>query len=163
MKISAYARGLLNLVGAQNFGANVAQVNDAFAPIIDCTELLEAEKLQTVQGNAAIVGGTSTYVPTLDVPAGEIWRLRWWTLVCVTAVAETVTNAGLAWRVGGAGGNVLNLTNPMSLIASQTSFQCAQGHPSLIIPPGSQFGCFASAIAGAPTFVVTLYVAKLRA
>jgi len=84
-QVSTLARGLLPLLGLQNFGENPRFLSDVIAPSLDLFDMLAVTARTTIVAAnvaAAAVGGI--VFPELLVPAGELWWVEWYNVRTAT-------------------------------------------------------------------------------
>lgn len=162
MRLSAYSRGFLSLVGAQNEGIGLRESSNFLQPTLDVTRFLGFDKLESIQGTNPLPNGTTDFPASLTVPLGEVWRLRTGSILATAGAGASSVNVGALARVGGSGGNSIFLTPPMQLAASSSTFLPIL-QDDLLLNAGSGIGAFASATVLAPTYVLTLWVERLKA
>jgi len=80
--ISRRPSGLLDLLLTQQQGKNPALLEDDVQPIIDLGPFYEAERLETINASNAVTA-TGVQASTIDVPAGEYWKL-----LCLSIYAD---------------------------------------------------------------------------
>jgi len=98
MDVSAFARGFLDLIGANNRGNGLRLAADFIQPTLDVTELLLTQRREIVGiVDQAIATGTNDYGTTFVVPSGEMWRIRFLsqTLTAAPAADMVVTRNSL--------------------------------------------------------------------
>jgi len=161
MYLSKFSRGLLAPVGAQNQGTGLRQMQDFLVPVVDTRDFFGLETLVSVQGSNNLAAGTTDFPgTTLVVPQNEVWRVRDGSLVVTAGAGASVTNAGIVVQTGGTGGQSFFASNMVSAAASTIAFAPFLAR-DLLIPPGSRFGAFNSALTGVPTYSLTFLVERL--
>lgn len=156
MRLSAFPRALLDLVGSQNFGVNVKELSETISPVIDITPNYLSARLSTFAG-IGTGAPASGFNLVHTVPAGKVWAL-------FTAAASFSPEAGVAGDVGLAMIGIQNpnyrawLTNWVTVAASTTK-AAAQTFPQpLYVPPGFRLGAYLQNITGVPTVASSVEV-----
>lgn len=160
MNITAFAKGLFDLVGARNQGQGISQMADAASPVIDLTQMLLNDRLELINASfGALVGGWNL---AYTVQPGE-------TLVLFGGQVQMTTGAGasasmylMATPPNNPNNARLVLSDIATIAASQVRFAVLK-HAGVWYPAGTQFGLYATDLVGAPTAQVSLYAARLRA
>lgn len=156
MRLASLPRGLLALIGAQNFGEAPKEMGNQVVPTIDVTKLyLLNEHRQTFGSTATPTNG---YNSLITVPAGEVWNIR--------AMAALMSNG-----VGVTGAVVPAVRANNATTAMATSLAVAAsssryvGLPcDLWMPSGADLGVLCSDIAGGnPTVALNIVYTPYRA
>lgn len=155
--LSGFPKGLLSLLGSQNFGINPKDLSDVVAPTVELSELyLLSKQVSTFQTIAAPANGTNAGAG-LIVPAGEVWRVHAGGIFVITGVGVTLDITPITIVNG--------ITCPL---ASTTSIAASlfRWVPMIMNPfwadAGSELGAYISALVGAPTVSIQYLVSKLR-
>lgn len=144
MRVSAFARALLNLVDAQVGGQGLSEMSDAIAPTIEISRMLGLPRQVQARFQTNPVAGV--YAIHYTVPPGEVWLVR--------SLGMQVNCGGAASQVGAhlcCARDTLNLAvlsgsvdtpiNTMRAVAIQ---------PDLMLPSGCTIGVLAEQVVGAP-------------
>jgi len=165
IRLSNFPKGLLSLLGAQNFGVNVKEFADSIVGTVELADLL-GTSLQLIQSGVfnPIANGnnlpTAANQPNLIVPTGETWKVFAIHSTCVAAAGEAATFAPTV-NIGAA---TLYLAPPVAVAASSTRWNPATGLAGPIyVPSGGRFGIAADAVTGVPIGGITVLAQRLAA
>lgn len=154
--ISKFPRGLLSLLGVQNFGENPREFMDELRGTIDVGEQLELDSTTwSVAAPVALVNGFNAY---FTVPQGEVWKLKHAHAGVTTGVGEAVTYMP-----------AINVENQSFQLAAPRTVAASlnDSSPSIVqniwLPAGARVGVFASATTGAPLGTAGLIAVRVRA
>jgi len=159
--LSNYPKGLLDLLGSQNFGENPRIFEDRILGVVDVGAQLQVNKTVAIATPAFLPGGTGFRVDAnnlLRVPAGETWLVKAFHAGVTTAVGEAINYHPAV----GMDGNSFALATSRAVGASLND-----SHPSIVqgfwIPAGAQLGVFVNSLTGAPFAALGAIVVRLRA
>ena len=155
--ISGFPRGLLDLLGSQNFGEAPRELGNVVFPVADITDLylLSKKSVDVVIANP-LTNGTNT-ANSLLVPNGEVWRVDGFSVFASCAAGETVDITPVVTISGGT-----MAVGPTVPVAANQSRYAAMTLSPFWLPSGSRVQVFASGIAGVPFGSITAMVSKVR-
>jgi len=147
--LTNFPKGLLDLVGSNNFGENPREMSDLITPVMEIGRLYLAQFLTTVAG-IGVGAPTAGFnlIANLVVPTGKVWALY-------SVAAAFTTEAGVAGDVLVSLvsiGNVRTfLSNSVATAASQTKMSTTQFSDPVMLPAGTKLGVYLQNITGVPT------------
>jgi hypothetical protein len=169
--ISQLPRGLLALLGIQNFGESPRQLADLVSPVLELLDLYTLSTRECAVGtNAAPALGPNLYTApnsgyvdlSQAVPVGEVWYVHDY---CVQVTPGAATSITIQPRI-----RTINASYGASIPMAITG---AAGNPEWDVPSpfrgvwvsgGTQFGFRVNAITGAPGAVQGIaFVSRYRA
>jgi len=156
VRLSAFPRGLLSLLGAQNFGVNVKDLADVVSPVVDIAEQYLADRLEITFGGNNAAGG---FVSGLTIPTGEVWKVYSLNIGMTTGVGVTIAAYAPAIKLSGV---TYQVANPRAMAASSTDWNQSTLLP-MFLPAGTEFGGFYAGVVGAPLGSVDVLFARLKA
>lgn len=165
LTVSKIPRGILSLLGIQNFGQSPRAMADAYTPTLDMIDAFLASEA-TVVNQAVTPGGTNGFYSCYTVPDNQVLVLQAGGALAEMA-AGFACNVTFAMRYNTGAGFVTSLAPQVAVAATQQNRSVRMG-PVLWLPPGTQLGGYLSGVTGgvlgAPSEVrVELFGALLRA
>jgi hypothetical protein len=158
LQLSQFAKGLLDLVGLQNFGENPRELSPVVVPTVDIGEQYQVQLLRPVALPIADILVGSNSGTTLTVPAGEVWCLKQAAAGAVTDAAEAIA-FNVAVQIEG---NSYAL-GPLVTLAASVSGLSVSLYQNLWLPAGAAIGVFCQSKTGTVNGTVTAMFTRLRA
>lgn len=157
-RLSAFAKGFLDLVGLNTLGENPSMLGDNVVAVVDIGQQYQVQKLNAVAlAIADIVAGHNTGA-VLTVPVGEVWCIKQASVTAVTDAAEAITfNIAVSIE-----GNSYALGQIATLGAS-AALNSVSLYQDLWIPAGASIGVFCQSKTGTVNGTVTALFTRLRA
>lgn len=152
MKVSGFPRGLLDLLGSNNFGENPSELSSVIVPVVDLTPLYLASRVASRAGigSTAIPVQGFNPVTLLTVPSGRVWAVY-------SAAAGFSPEAGVTGSVALA---VISPTDNayrtylsplVDAVAGDVTRIAAANFAPLWLGPGCQIGAYLINVTGAMT------------
>ena len=164
-QLGNFPKGLLSLLGLQNFGESPRLLSDTVSPVVDQGEQLLLNFQESLFGaNAAAANGFNAFAASdLVVPPGDVWRLIAFSVTVVAGVGCT-GRMGCSVRTNGPGaGPRFPISNPVDWVASTTNWVCMTTPPFWLLP-GYQLGVeVAQLVGGPPVLAGQIIFDRLRA
>jgi len=159
VKTGALPRGLLALVGAQNYGEAPNAISDAIACVLDVTALFLVNDTRVLFGsNAAPAGGFNSV--GIQVPVGEVWNVRVFQALCAAGAGASCSFAP-ALRANNV---AIALTNTQTAAASTTRHGSTGPLPDgLWLTSGTELGVLAGEVVLAPLVGLSILYSSYRA
>jgi len=150
VKLTGFPRGLLDLIGSNNFGDNPNEMSPVIVPTIDLTDLYMATRIVSRAGigSGAPAAGVNRVLLT-EVPQGKLWAL-YSAAASFSAEAGVTADVGLALTVPADNAYRTYLTNWVAVAAGLTKAATAQFAP-MFLPSGSRLGVYLQNVTGVPT------------
>lgn len=165
LTVSKIPRGLLALLGIQNFGEAPRAMADSYSAVIDALDAFLASEAQVI--NLAVTPtGTNGFYSPYTVPAGNVFVLAAGGSTVEMAAGFSCQNT-FAMRYNTNAGYIASLAPQVPVAASSQVRSVRQG-PVLWCPAGTDLGAYLSGVTGgvlaAPSEVrVELFGALLKA
>lgn len=166
ISISAFARGLLSVLGATNRGVGLREVQQEITPTMNVEPyLLVAKRRAILYGPFNVVAGSLTELPA-EVPAGKLWRMHQVEFDVDLAAGDTLTGVHLIMAPSeGAepGGMGLSLTESVPVFTGPLSLVKRWEGNGLLVPAGTKFGVhwFATLAAGPLGGIMRIHVDEI--
>lgn len=157
-RISAFPQGLLDALGSQNFGENVSELSRVLVPVVDILGQYLVSKQVLHQIPLFNPANGTNSAARVDVPAGELWRVHWFSVFGQCDVGESFDFAPMFVQDG----TGMALSRLVSVGASNTAFNPMEVQP-FWAPAGTSFRVWAQNVTLAPSASAGLLVSKLRA
>lgn len=146
MQISTLPRGLLSLLGLQNFGEGPRFLSDQFVGVVNTFDMFCVTARSTLSTAAVAANAVNTFpFPELLVPAGELWWLQNYTVRAVLAAAQTIR---IRPNYSENSLTTVDLGPAAAAIANEQVRAPSQA-PQFIVG-GGQLGCTVESISGGP-------------
>ena len=165
MLVSAYAKGLLDLIKAKSLGVGFGQCADYVQPVVDAKEFLGLnDRLIAAQGISALVAGFDyTSYPLMTVPPSEIWRIKNLSGFFTAGAGESAGNVCLIMRVP-QGQNSFVMSDMTGAIAANTTKMILSPNcMDLLVEPGTSFGVYSETLVGSVSSAIEIVYERLRA
>lgn len=156
IRLHGFARGLLSLVGAQNFGSAPNELGDVILPTVDVSPMFQASKAsyESLSFNPPIVGITTVFT----VPTGEMWILEAADVRMSAGVGESVTGFGLCLTLPS--NAALMASEKVAVVASTLNWATLR-FPGIVLNAGNGIGYFAEGVTGAVDGFITIRIVRL--
>jgi len=155
-RLSGFPKGLLSLLGSNNFGTNPKELGETIAPVVDTTDYFALQ----LQVGAAAVAGAPAGGPNIlfTVPAGEVWKVCVYSIFVATGGAATVGAAYTSASIGGAT-HILGAGVPLAINNSRWAVMSAE---PFFLNAGESLGAYISELVGAITLSGSLLSQRFR-
>lgn len=163
--LSGFPKGLLDLVGSQNFGINPKDLGETVQPVIDLTELYLVGKIDAPQGSLAVavngvnimtVGGVGD---PLLVPNGEVWRVFAFAVSCFVGAASSFTYGPAVQMQGGR----FQLSRSQDNATALSSNWNAMDSAPIWLPAGARLMVEGQNLVGTASLSAQALISRLRA
>jgi hypothetical protein len=165
MEISAYARGVLALLGAKSLGVGFGQAADYISPSLDMERWLGAQSnVRLISGSAVANLLNGLTVPLIQVPATETWVLRGGQLFLAPQAGGSLTQAFLMALPPEQPGSAVTfcLSGGSGAVAALGLGSCNISFPGMILTPGTQLGTYAAGVVGNVDSWINIYAERYR-
>lgn len=156
-RLAGFPTGLLSLLGSQNFGEAPKELSDTVLTTVDGSPLyLLSQQVAQIGIVALPANGVNI---ALTVPLGEVWRVAYGGVFCLTGAGTTVDVTAII----GVDGGTVPLSSTVSLAATQQRFiPCI--HRDIWLRAGQTLGAHLNLLVGANISLSASYaISRLRA
>lgn len=159
MRLAGFPAGLLDLVGAQNFGSAPNNLSDVIVPTLNIDDLYLAGRVEQIAtvGDVIAVGTNGTKIFVHTVPAGELWRVWAGSALASTAAGEAVVFTPILLF-----GNSPIAAGPTTTLGASANGFAQMTSLPLWLRSGTKIGIWGHSATGVPSGSVALAVTRLR-
>lgn len=160
-QIAGFPAGFLDLVGSQNLGEGLRELDDSMRGVVDIGELLLVSRQESLGSTTTALINNSTnltFPPAVQVPVGEVWRINQVSGVIVAPAGASVNVVPIVVL-----GQFSMAIGPLvAVAANQTRFAYATEVP-FWLPAGAWVSVYSSElVAGPPTCSMAILFNRLK-
>jgi hypothetical protein len=159
VKLNAFPLGLLDLVGAQNFGKNADELSQVLVGTVDVRDLILANRVVGITSSAGAItagaNGGAAFATT--IPPSELWYIHRLSILAATAAGEAVT----MYPIVTFNGNTIALGPSITLGASTNGYVVVPDVPFIGLP-GMKLSIWGNTVTGAPSGGLNYLVTKIH-